>query len=154
MDVKHFAKILVETGNPCGLDREDYHQALEKLAREAKGATESLQQSYTRLATTTSEGRLLFKAIGVAPPRQFAQDLPAPKKPASAGEASDELNDLARAMARKKGFTFEQAFNQLWSDPERAELVARVRREEAEQRAKVQSQRWPIHQAQRDFERK
>jgi hypothetical protein len=154
MDVRHFAKILVETGNQCGLDREDYHQALEKLATDAKRATESLPQAYTRIATTTDEGRLLFKAIGVAPPRQAAQDLPAPKrKPEPVGPASRELNELAAAMARQKGLSFEQSYERLWSSPDRAELVRRVKQEEAEQRAEVRRQRWPIAEAERENER-
>jgi hypothetical protein len=151
MGIETFAKILVDQGDPCGLDRQHFEDEITKRAERREG--ESAAQAFTRYATTTPDGRLLFKAAVMAPPRQAAQDLPVPKKPLSAGEASDELNELARAMAKEKNLKFEQAFSALWTDPERAELVARVRREEAEQRTRVQDSRWPIRAAEREFAR-
>ena len=47
--------------------------------------------------------------------------------------ASAQLNQMAAAMAKDKKISFEQAFYRIWSDPDRAALVQRVKREEAEQ---------------------
>jgi hypothetical protein len=90
---------------------------------------------------------LLLKAALLAPPRQAAQDIPVPKKPESAGPATRELEALARDMARSKRYSYEQAFSALYTDPERAELVQRVKREEAEQRRAVVAQRFPMRDA-------
>jgi S-adenosylmethionine:diacylglycerol 3-amino-3-carboxypropyl transferase len=80
------------------------------------------------------------------PPPQRAQDL----KPEPAGPASEELDRLARSMAREKKYSYQQAFSRIYSDPERAELVARVRQEEAELRARVAAQRFPTRNAERE----
>ena len=98
-----FAKILVDgTGDDCGVDRDTYHNELERMAKAERLPTESIAQSYTRLATTTEKGALLFKAARMAPsakkPVQAAQDL----KPEPAGPASKELNGLATELARVK----------------------------------------------------
>jgi len=37
MEVVHFAKILVETGETCGLDRTHYEAEITKLAKAARG---------------------------------------------------------------------------------------------------------------------
>jgi hypothetical protein len=149
-----FAKILVEgTGDACGIDRVTYHQALEKRALEAKGANETLQQAYVRIATTTDEGKLLFKAIRRAPvgkqPVQAAQDL----KPEPAGPASKELDDLAADLATAKEISFASAHAQLQTDPRHKTLVARVRAEEQDVTARVAAQRKPITDAVRQFSR-
>jgi len=71
----------------------------------------------------------------MAPPRQAAQDL----KPEPAGEASAELERLARSMAKEKRYTYQRAYSELYTDPNRAELVARIKQEEAELRARVRA---------------
>jgi hypothetical protein len=80
--------------------------------------------------------------------------VPRKKKPEPAGgAATSELNEMARAMAKEKNFSFEQAFSRLWSDPARAELVARAKREQDEATREVRDARWPIAAAEREFER-
>jgi hypothetical protein len=151
--MQHFARVAITTQgmNTGGQTRQDFEEEIVKRAPQVPGLTQ--EQIFTRYVTTDATGRLLFKASVMAAPRQAAQDLPVTQKPPSAGEASDELNELPRAMAKEKNLKFEQAFSALWTDPERAELVARVRREEAEQRARVQYSRWPIRAAEQEFSR-
>jgi hypothetical protein len=155
MDTLSFAKILNETGETCGLDRNRYHDEIEKRARETRLEGETAAQSYTRVITQTPEGRELFKAYRRAPaPVQAAQDL-VREKPKAAGPASEELDELARAMSKDKGISFQQAHARLQSDtnPERKALVARVRREEMEATRTVREARWPITTATREYSR-
>jgi hypothetical protein len=153
MNTLHFAKILVETGEPCGLDRTHYEAEIAKLAKASKRAGESDAQAFTRIATQTENGRLLFKAAVMGPkPKQAPQDFPL-TKPMAAGPASEELNELARDMARRKNISFEQAHTALQTDPERKELVARVRHEERDATSMVRDTRWPIRDAEERFAR-
>jgi hypothetical protein len=149
-----FAKILVDgAGDDSGVDRDTYHNELERLAKAERLPTETIAQSYTRLATTTEKGALLFKAARLAPaakkPVQAAQDF----KPEPAGEASRELNDLAAGLATAKEISFASAHAQLQMDPRHKDLVARVRAEEQDVTARVAAQRKPITDAARQFSR-
>jgi hypothetical protein len=157
MDMRHFAKILVDSGNACGHARQDFEEEIVKRAERRGG--ESAAQAFTRFVTTDATGKLLFKAAMMAPPRQAPQDFPLPKKPESAGPASAELDRLARQMAKDKGLSFQQAFVRIYenadtdTDPERAELVRRVKIEEREATRRVAESRWPITSAVREFSR-
>ena len=82
------------------------------------------------------------------PPRQAAQDLSRVKP--SAGPASEELERMARAMAKEKKLTYQQAYSRLISDPSRKEMLAEIRREEARQRAQVFESRWSLNNAERE----
>jgi hypothetical protein len=94
---------------------------------------------------------VLFKAAMLAPPRQAVQDLPVPKKrPEPETPAAKELDALAREMARAKKYSYEQAFSRLYTDPERAELVARVKREEADLKRRVADARFPLRDAEEE----
>jgi hypothetical protein len=143
-----FAKILTNTGEACGLDKDSLHQAIEKLAMETKRADESLAQAYSRtISEPGSDGALLFKAYKLAPegkkPVQAAQSL----KPEPIGEASAELERTARAMAKEKRITYQQAYSRLISDPERRELLERVKAEERAATGRVADSRWPLRSA-------
>jgi hypothetical protein len=145
-----FAKILTEgTGDSCGIDRDVYHRAIEKRALETKRANETLPQAYTRVVTETDEGRLLLKAYRSAPvappPKQAPQDL----KYQAVGEASAELEEMARAEAKSKNITFQQAFARLLTNPDRAKLRERVMAEERHATLEVRRQRWPMDSAER-----
>jgi hypothetical protein len=135
------------------LTRQDYEAEITKRAEATRSAGETIEKALTRIATTTEEGKLLFKASVMAPPRQADQDLAPRKSPEPVGgPATAQLNAMARAMARDKGVSFESAFARLWSDPERAELIQRAKREIAEATREVKSQRWPIEAAERELE--
>jgi hypothetical protein len=144
MDVTDIAQSFEKTGNALGLDRSDFHRELTKLAAESRRPTESIEQSYARLAVESEAGKALFKGAVFGPaPVEAAQDLVKPM-PQSAGKASSELEALARDMARRKNMSYERAYSELYTDPERAELVARVRREERDATARVRAQRFPL----------
>jgi hypothetical protein len=149
--MQHFAKVAIASQGQTtgGQTRQDFENEIIKRADRRDG--ESSAQAFTRYATTTEDGKILFKAALLAPPRQVVQDLPA-KKPESAGPASKELEDLARYMARSKKYTFQQAYSELYTDPERAELVARVKREEADLKRRVSDARFPLRDAEESSE--
>jgi len=132
-----FAKILVDSGvNTSGNNKTTFHAELEKLARDEKLQGESVQQAYVRIATTTDHGRLLFKAVSLAPAPAPSVDPPIRKAaPEPAGEASIQLNELARVAAAKTGLTFAKAYVELLTSPEHAELASRVRAEELKKSA-------------------
>jgi hypothetical protein len=152
MDSRHFAKMLVVQGIDCGQTRQDFEEDIAKRSESIRRPGESREQAWTRFATTTDDGRLLFKAAMRAPPmeppRQAAQDLVREKKPA--GPASEELERMARAMAREKNLTYQQAFSRLISDPSRREHLEEIKREEERARRAVSDQRWPLHNAERE----
>lgn len=144
-----FAKILVDSGGvaTAGNDKNTFHSELEKLAREQRTAGETTEQAYTRLATTTDAGRLLFKAIRLAPaPRQAAQDFVPRKKPEPLGPAARELEELAAAMGRGEKMPNEKAKAKILAsnDPEHAALTRRVLAEEQAATAEVKQQRWSM----------
>jgi hypothetical protein len=145
-----FAKMIVGNGgaNALGMHRQDFEGEIIRRAEKRQG--ESSQQAFTRFITTDETGKLLFKASLLAPVRQAAQDLAPRKSPEpEGGPATRELNEMARAMARDKGLSFEQSFSRIWSDPARAELVNRAKREQTEARREVRDQRWPMNDAER-----
>jgi hypothetical protein len=149
MDTLAFAKILNTSGNSCGIDRSAYHHEIEKRAAETRRAGESPQQAYARYATETLEGRELLKAYHNAPaakPEPAVQDL----KPEPAGPASKELESLARDMAREKKYSYQQAFSALYTDPERAALVRRYDKEQAELKQRITDARFPLNDAERE----
>ena len=48
MDTLKFAKILNDSGDAMGLNRDVYHREIEKRANETRGAQESPEQAYAR----------------------------------------------------------------------------------------------------------
>jgi hypothetical protein len=138
------------TGHDCGFDRRDFELEIEKRAEAIRAPGESRQQAFTRYATQDETGKLLFKASLKAPPRiveQAPQDLPA--RPEPAGEASAELERLARFEAKSKGGTYEQNYVRLLTSPEHKELVRRARSEELHATQMAQDARWPLRNAER-----
>ena len=143
-----FAKILVEgTGHSCGMTRQDFEAEIAKRAESVRGTSDSAQQAFTKYATQTEVGQLLFKAAMRAPvgkqPQQAPQDLP--YEPI--GDASAELERTARQMARSKNITYERAYTALLTDPALAEQRDRVKAEERAQTSRVRAARWPLNEA-------
>jgi hypothetical protein len=156
MEIEHFAKIYLESGNAGGFTRRDFENALHKRAEATRLPGESRQQAFTRAATADPQGRALFKAAVKGPfPVESAQDLaPRTAKPAP-GPASEELAALARKHARERRISYQQAYTRLLTDPNEghAELAARVRAEERQASAAVRDARDPIWAAERENER-
>jgi hypothetical protein len=153
MGIETFAKILVEQGNACGLTSRDFEAEISKRGEAMRREGDSPAQSFTRYATETPEGRLLLKAAVMAPkPVEAPQDFADPN-PKPAGPAHAEMDRLARDLAKEKKISFERAFTNLYTDPDRKELVARLNRESAEAMRRVHEQREPIWAAERAFSR-
>jgi hypothetical protein len=66
VDTLDFAKILNNTGESCGFDRDDFHREIQKRAAETRSSHESEAQAYTRIMLTP-EGKELYKAYRAAP---------------------------------------------------------------------------------------
>jgi hypothetical protein len=148
MDYLDIAKHYNSTGdwNSCSLTSEDFHKAIERRAEAIRRPGQSAAQAYTEILGTP-EGIALHAAYKRAPkpPVQAPQDTVTTMPPA--GPASAELERMAREMARSKGVSFQRAYTQLYTDPERAELVARMRLEERAATSRVAEARWPLETA-------
>jgi hypothetical protein len=70
-------------------------------------------------------------------------------RPEPTGPASKELEALAAFEAKSTGKSFAQSYTRLLTDPERKELVRRVRQEELSATRMVADSRWPLRQAER-----
>jgi hypothetical protein len=153
MDILDFAKILNATGEPGGLDKGDLHREIEKRAAAARLPHQSAQQAYVAVLETPA-GKELYKAMRAAPaPKSPPQDfVPRNTKPLP-GPASEELSALARRLAKERRISYAQAYTRLITDPDNAELAARVRAEERQATAAVRDAREPIWQAERENER-
>ena len=144
MDILDIAKSFCKSGHNFGLDRSHFEAEIHKRAAATRLPGETREQGFVRISTETEAGRTLFKAAVFGPaPVQAAQDFPA-RRPQPAGDASKELEELARDMARRKNMSFERAYSQLYTDPERKALVERIKREEADATRRVRAQRFPM----------
>jgi hypothetical protein len=149
MDMVHFAKILSTTGESCGLDRDDYHREIEKRSSATKRPGESEAQSYARYIVEDPAGQLLFKAYRAAPMAKPEVQDPQELKYEPVGDASAELERLARNEAKAKNTTFARAYTAILTDPTHAELARRVKAEELSATTMVRDSRWPLNEAER-----
>jgi hypothetical protein len=94
---------------------------------------------------------MLFKAaVKGPPPEEASQDfVPRNSKP-SPGPFSEEMNARARKLARERRVSYQRAYTTLLTDPDNAELAARVRDEERRATAAVRDAREPIWRAERE----
>ncbi len=147
-DIELFAKALVVDRVDHGATKEDFEDAITKRAAAAFPGLSSAQ-AFARFITTDPAGKMFFKAANMAERRvaQAAQDLDPPQK--SFGPAGRLLNELAADLARSKSLTLAQSYNELITDPTRADLIRRVREEERKATAAVAEQRWPMRNAER-----
>jgi hypothetical protein len=131
----------------AGWTQQDFEAEIAKRAAPSRRPGESLQQVWTAYATQNPDGIALWKASRAAPvgpaPKQAAQDL----KYEPVGDASAELERMARQAAKSKNISFEQAYVALLTDPTRRELAQRVKAEELSATRMVRDQRWPNNQA-------
>jgi hypothetical protein len=153
MDSRHFAKMLVTQGIDCGQTPEFFENDIAKRAEAIRRPGESREQAFSRFATETDDGRLLFKAATMAARSvaQAAQDV-APEQKAF-GPAGRLMNELAVELARSKSLTLQESYSRLIVDPARADLVRRMREEEKRATDAVTRQRWPMWNAERESQR-
>jgi hypothetical protein len=137
----------------AGLDARDYEDRITKGAAEIRLPGESAQQAWVRYAETTPEGRALLKASLVAPtskkPVQAAQNLP---YEAVDGDATAELERLARQVAASSGLTYQQAYSRLLTHPSREKLRAQILAQEQDVTRRVRAARKPLDSAERASE--
>jgi hypothetical protein len=153
MDILDFAKLMnaSTTGQTFGLDKNDLHREIVKRAEKSRLPGQSAQQSY-RDILLTPEGNELYRAYKrapAAPPQDF---MPRNTKPVP-GPASEELNALARKLARERRISYQRAYTELYTSEAHAELAAKIREEERQATAAVRDQRAPISRAQEELER-
>jgi hypothetical protein len=117
-----FAKMQTE-GRGTGLDKAAYHDAIEKRARDMRRPGESEAKAYTRIVTETDEGKLLFKALKVAPGKEVKdaeQDYAPrddPKGPAEQAMEQAVATHRADAAAEGRTLSREQAFTEVYMHP-------------------------------------
>jgi hypothetical protein len=130
-----FAKIAVNQGRSPGLGKDAFYDAIVKRADELRADGETPQQSFAKVITGDKTGRLLFKAMQIAPGQEvkFAPQ-PAPPSPEAAakllGPAHARLHSQAvdhqRANPR---LSYESAYSRMYTHPENASLRAEINRE-------------------------
>jgi hypothetical protein len=159
VDMLGFAKIANNTGETSGFDRDDFHHEIQKRAAATRVNGETSAQAYTRVLLTP-EGKELYKAYRLAPPRQAPQDIvPTRDRPEPIGPAATELDRIVSAFRDKynrettgRKISRQQAFSRVIDLPENRRLRDAVRREEMEATLRVQQLRAPIWRAEQSFE--
>jgi hypothetical protein len=149
-----FARILKNTGEASGFTREDFHAEIQKRAEATRRHGQSSAQAYASYLNTEA-GRILHDAYKRAPaaPPQAPQDLAACNTKPAPGPASEEMNALARKLARERRISYQQAYSRLFDSEAHRDLRDRVREEERQATAAVRDQREPIWRAQEELER-
>jgi hypothetical protein len=118
-----FAKMTVDQGRSPGLDKRVFGTAIEKLAEGIRRPGETVEKAYVRAITETADGKLLFKALKIAPGKEI-EDAPQDDAPrvdprGPAEQAMDEAVATHRADAAAEGRTLsrEQAFTEVYMHP-------------------------------------
>ena len=124
-----FAKITLNQGRSPGIEKHDFYDAIVKRADELRADGESPQQAFSKVITEDETGRLLYKAMQIAPGAELkpvAQPAP-PSREASArllGPAHARLHSQAvdhqRANPR---LSYEAAYSRMYTHPENASLA-------------------------------
>ncbi|PNE11338.1 MAG: hypothetical protein CR217_09365 [Beijerinckiaceae bacterium] len=130
-----FAKIAVNQGRSPGLEKNEFYDAIVKRADALRADGESPQQAFSKVITDDETGRLLYKAMQIAPGAELkpvAQPAP-PSREESArllGPAHARLHSQAidhqRANPR---LSYENAYSRMYTAPENAGLRAEINRE-------------------------
>ena len=130
-----FAKIAVNQGRSPGMEKHDFYDAIVKRADELRADGESPQKSFVKAITEDVTGRLLFKAMQIAPGSEIkpvAQPSPPSREEAARllGPAHAKMHSQAidhqRANPR---LSYEAAYSRMYTHPENASLRAEINRE-------------------------
>ena len=130
-----FAKIAVNQGRSPGIEKHDFYDAIVKRADELRADSESRQQAFAKVITEDETGRLLYKAMQIAPGSEVkpvAQPT-APSREESArllGPAHAQMHSAAIDLQRRvPRLSYEAAYSRVYSDPNLAGLREKVRNE-------------------------
>jgi hypothetical protein len=138
-----FAKMTVDQGRSPGLDKWAYHDAIVKRAGEIRRPGETAEKAFTRAITEDDDGKLLFKALKIAPGNEVKD---APQDDVSRvdtrGPAEKEMQDAVenhRAASAAQGLTLspEQGFTAVYTSPAHRGLKARYDAETLAKRARA-----------------
>jgi hypothetical protein len=130
-----FAKIAVNQGRSPGIEKHDFYDAIMKRADELRADGESPQKSFVKVITEDETGRLLYKAMQIAPGAEVkpvAQPTP-PSREESArllGSAHAQMHSSAIDLQRRiPRLSYEAAYSRVYTDPSLAGLREKVRNE-------------------------
>jgi len=130
-----FAKIAVNQGRSPGIEKHDFYDAIVKRAEALRADGESPQKSFVKAITEDETGRLLYKAMQIAPGSEVKlASLPAPPSREAAakllGPGHAQMHSAAidhqRANPR---LSYEAAYSRMYTHPENASLRAEINRE-------------------------
>jgi hypothetical protein len=130
-----FAKIAVNQGRSPGMEKHDFYDAIVKRADELRTDGESPQQAFSKVITEDETGRLLYKAMQIAP---GAEVKPAPQSSPTSPEAAAALLGPAHARLHSQAvdhkranprLSYEAAYARMYTAPENAGLRAEINRE-------------------------
>jgi len=130
-----FAKIAVNQGRSPGIEKHDFYDAIVKRAAALRADGESQQQAFTKAITDGETGRLLYKAMQIAP---GAEVKPAPQPAPPSREAAAQLLGPAHARLHSQAvdhqranprLSYESAYSRMYTHPENAGLRAKINRE-------------------------
>ena len=96
-----FAKIAVNQGRSPGIEKHDFYDAIVKRADELRADSESRQQAFAKVITEDETGKLLYKAMQIAPGSEVK---PAPQPSPPSPEAAAQL-----LAPRMRGFIRRQS---------------------------------------------
>jgi hypothetical protein len=117
----------VIAGKPSAFTKRDFFCELQKRADQQRRPNESRAASFTRLATTDPDGRLLMQAHKAAGGDDYSGEPDKPIEEPVTNEAYQRLMDSA-AKERRESETVEQCFRRLHADPKYRDLVATEKR--------------------------
>ena len=130
-----FAKIALNQGRSPGLEKNEFYDAIMKRAEALRADGETPQQAFSKTIVEDEIGKLLYKAMQIAPGSEVKPaPQPAPRSPEAAarllGPAHARLHSLAVDHQRAhSGMTYEQAFSHLYSRPENGPLREKIKSE-------------------------
>ena len=130
-----FAKIAVNQGRSPGLEKNEFYDAIMKRAEALRADGESPQQTFAKVITEDETGKLLYKAMQIAPGQEVK---PAPQPAPPSREAAAMLLGPAHAKLHSQAvdhqranprLSYEAAYSRMYTHPDNAGLRAEINRE-------------------------
>ena len=129
-----FAKMAISQGR-SSLEKSEYYDAIMKRAEALRADGESPQQAFAKTITDDETGRLLYRAMKIAP---GAEVKPAPQPAPPSPEAAANLLGPAHAKMHSQAvdhqranprLSYKSAYSRMYTHPENAALRAEINRE-------------------------
>jgi hypothetical protein len=130
-----FAKIAVNQGRSPGIEKHDFYDAIVNRAEALRADGESRQQAFAKVITEDKTGRLLYKAMQIAPGAEV-KPAPQPAPPSREelarllGPAHARLHSMAVDHQRAhSGMSYQQSYSYLYTRPENEPLREKIKAE-------------------------